>query len=857
MTAAELARFLGNVIFGTIRFRRGNEADLPTLRDGEPGWTRDTHKLFIGDSVDGNVEVVSGGGGGGGGSPPSGTGLVRVTGGVYDTPAELSGPITSSGYVTAIAQQTGTGTVFAMQAGPTFTTQIFTPKVVGGTGTTSTLTFQTTTGIGALGADIIFKVGNNGATEGMRIKNDGTVNATTFIGALTGNVTGNVAGNVSGSSGSTTGNAATATSLQTPRTIGGSNFDGTGNVTSFPAPGAIGGTTPAAGTFTTLQTTGNLTVNGDLLVSGDTVTFDTATITVEDPLIKLAKSNAGDAVDAGLYALYTSSGSKYAGLFRDASDGKFKFFTSLEVEPTTTVNTAGTGYTVGTLVATLEGNVTGNVTGVLSGSISGIWTTDGANVTTASAMGALAIDVTKALNTKSIAADSTFTFSGTPATANTWFAVHIINTDTAAHTLTFPSAFSQVTQAARTTCPIAASGQLYLVFRYDGSGYKVFGDGTYINNYTATAAPAVTDDIADGYGPGSLWLNATGNALYICESNSAGAAVWNSTGASGAITSSGLTMATARLLGRTTASTGAIEEITVGTGLSLASGSLTATGGAVQSAIGGRLTTETDVAISTSDRTAQGTIRWTAYNGNQISLYDGSSAWSLVTFSSDITLALTLTSGKNYDVFIYNNSGTATLELSAAWTNDTTRADALTTQNGIVVKSGATTRRYVGTIRASGTNTTEDSKAKRFVWNAYNRVSRKLFVTDTTSTWNYTTDTWRQVRATATNQVEAVIGLVGLGEVELTASSISQNSAGDKMYCGIGEDSTTAPASDALGDMSESTTWKSIKANYRSRPSIGYHYWAWLEKSAAAGTTSWLGQSSGNWTPGLIGSVEC
>ena len=58
--------------------------------------------------------------------------------------------------------------------------------------------------------------------------------AATFEGALTGNVT----GNVSGSSGSTTGNAATATALQTSRTIGLSgdvsgsgSFDGTGNLT--------------------------------------------------------------------------------------------------------------------------------------------------------------------------------------------------------------------------------------------------------------------------------------------------------------------------------------------------------------------------------------------------------------------------------------------------------------------------------------------------------------------------------------------------------------------------------------------------------------------------------------------------
>lgn len=67
--------------------------------------------------------------------------------------------------------------------------------------------------------------------------------------------------------------------------------------------------------------------------------------------------------------------------------------------------------------------------------------------------------------------------------------------------------------------------------------------------------------------------------------------------AAGAVTSSGLTMATARLLGRTTASTGAIEEITVGSGLSLSAGSLTATGSAAPIASG----TSNPVSPSTGD----------------------------------------------------------------------------------------------------------------------------------------------------------------------------------------------------------------------------------------------------------------
>jgi len=54
----------------------------------------------------------------------------------------------------------------------------------------------------------------------------------------------------------------------------------------------------------------------------------------------------------------------------------------------------------------------------------------------------------------------------------------------------------------------------------------------------------------------------------------------------GAITGSGLTMATARLLGRTTASTGAVEEISVAGGLTLSGGVLTGASGTVTSVTG-------------------------------------------------------------------------------------------------------------------------------------------------------------------------------------------------------------------------------------------------------------------------------
>ena len=59
-----------------------------------------------------------------------------------------------------------------------------------------------------------------------------TLNVTgTITGNLTGNVTGNITGNITGNTtGNVTGNADTATTLQTPRTIGGVSFNGSANI---------------------------------------------------------------------------------------------------------------------------------------------------------------------------------------------------------------------------------------------------------------------------------------------------------------------------------------------------------------------------------------------------------------------------------------------------------------------------------------------------------------------------------------------------------------------------------------------------------------------------------------------------
>jgi len=115
----------------------------------------------------------------------------------------------------------------------------------------------------------------------------------------------------------------------------------------------------SSGGTTALTLSGaNVTVAGNLTVSGTTTTVNSTTLTVTDPLVFVGNdNNATDAVDIGLFGMYDTSGSLdlYSGIFRDASDGKWRLFKDSQAAPTTTVNTAATGYTIATLVANLEG----------------------------------------------------------------------------------------------------------------------------------------------------------------------------------------------------------------------------------------------------------------------------------------------------------------------------------------------------------------------------------------------------------------------------------------------------------------------------------------------------------------------
>lgn len=279
---------------------------------------------------------------------------------------------------------------------------------------------------------------------------------------------------------------------------------------------------------------------------------------------------------------------------------------------------------------------------------------------------------------------------------------------------------------------------------------------------------------------------------------------------------------------------------------------------------GGRLTLTTAVPVTTTDVTGATTVYYTPYKSARVPLYNGT-VWAAYTFTelsqalSDTTKSpAAATTNSNYDVFVWNDSGTLRATRGPAWSSDTARGTgAGTTElelydgryvNKVAITNGPAARRglYVGTFRTDGSTQVNDSLAKRHVWNAHNRVRRAMRVTEATDTWTYTTAAFRQANASASNQLDFVIGL-SEDVVHAEVLAIAKNTTvGTDVVAAIGLDSTTAMASGCLtilGDIAVTGLNQALVAKWRDAPGLGRHYLAWLEYSEATGTTTFSGDA--------------
>lgn len=301
----------------------------------------------------------------------------------------------------------------------------------------------------------------------------------------------------------------------------------------------------------------------------------------------------------------------------------------------------------------------------------------------------------------------------------------------------------------------------------------------------------------------------------------------------------------------------------------------------------GRLTLTTGTPVTTSDVTGATTVYYTAMNGNTVPVYG--SCLSAPTSFAPVTitggeLSMSLSNpnhaaNTNYDVFIFLDSSTVRIGTGPPWTSATARGTgagttqislasglwtntvAMTARNGAstysVAAGGGT---YLGTIRTGSTaGTTDDSKTNRFVFNAYNQMSRALARAETTSSWTYSTSTWRQANGSTSNQVNAVIGIAGSRVSIAVACTASMNTGSALSYVGVGVNSTSANSANTTLGIAVNGNYATATAYYSAAPGIGYYSFAWLEYGSVSvsGTTTWVGTTAGTAqnASGIVGDV--
>ena len=204
--------------------------------------------------------------------------------------------------------------------------------------------------------------------------------------------------------------------------------------------------------------------------------------------------------------------------------------------------------------------------------------------------------------------------------------------------------------------------------------------------------------------------------------------------------------------------------------------------------------------------------------------------------ASDTTVLVysTLLADKNYDVFIYDNRASTGLGAEiliefVPWTDGTTRSVALVQYDGVFVKTGDASKRYMGTFRTTVAGESEDSKTKRFLWSFYNQKERMLYKEPASFTEAVAT-TWAQYGGATANKVEFVTGQ----PVEVSAhlhvtTELTVTNVGPYMaYSAIGADSIAVPNVTQAGQMGAGNEIAQITVEY-SDFLEGYHYLAAMD----------------------------
>lgn len=292
----------------------------------------------------------------------------------------------------------------------------------------------------------------------------------------------------------------------------------------------------------------------------------------------------------------------------------------------------------------------------------------------------------------------------------------------------------------------------------------------------------------------------------------------------------------------------------------------------------GRLTLTSGTAVLVADASAQSTVYYTPYNGNEIPIYDGTS------FNNNTFTELSMVmSGANfaastiYDLFVAIDSGGPTLRLAIgpAWTTSTAGSGnrgtgAGTTQlqrlNGIWTNAVSITLRYasastftaavnqatyVGSILMDGTNSQTScllsyGQTRRWgIWNAYNREPIMMKAGDPTANWTYASGTQRESNGSSSNVVTV---LEGLAEefLDLSFSQlITTGGINRSATIGIGWNSTTTISGLTPIFLNSAGSSQGIQtAAFIQVPSLGQNNVVCIESAPSANSSTFFGQEA-------------
>jgi len=258
---------------------------------------------------------------------------------------------------------------------------------------------------------------------------------------------------------------------------------------------------------------------------------------------------------------------------------------------------------------------------------------------------------------------------------------------------------------------------------------------------------------------------------------------------------------------------------------------------------GFRLTPVSGQPVVTVSSSNVNVLYFTPFRHNRLSLFDGT-LWQMVS-AGEVSLSLSgLATNTNYDVWAVLGGGSSILLEVTAWAGDTNRAVGLAKQDGVWVKSGEPTRRYVGTFRTlPNSAATERSATQSLIWNYYNRVPWPMVVTEAADSWTYSTAAWRPYNNNTANRLRLVVG-VDEEPVGAEAMGLGNAVTGNRNCAvGVGVDSVSVNSAILRGNNFAPSTAQQAWAVYTGFTGAGFHFLQMLEYGDPGATITWYGDA--------------